>query len=307
MPMVCRAYPRTQRYRLELERSLSPACEATLQLLWETPNGVTFRSDPLPEEERRETALSGDPALLAHAPALRAVCVALLQDRRLHLSERILTLGLLLRELTEGADLSAWLTRCDTMLHTPEGASLSASLPVQDETRGKLLFLSSNLRVLLELCARSSNHSDPGLHGLLKEVLACFTVRSAGGSRLHFNMQAYDTAKARFDANFSAHEYFFENLAVSVWFHLALPDLADRKALWKGFVGFCELMSFYKFMATMGCRDGTDGSRDDLFDMIVLVSRSVIESTMSTATLQSAVFPADGAALPHLATLLRNG
>jgi hypothetical protein len=57
----------------------------------------------------------------------------------------------------------------------------------------------------------------------------------------------------------------------------------------------------------MSCRDGTEASRADLFDMIVLVSRSVIESTPSTATLQSAVFPPEGATLAHLAVLLSNG
>lgn len=49
LPKVCKMFPRGERYQTSgyLHRSLSPACEGVLALLWELPEGVDFVSDPL--------------------------------------------------------------------------------------------------------------------------------------------------------------------------------------------------------------------------------------------------------------------
>ena len=73
LPDVCKTFPRrcvplASGY---LERSLTPACEGVLQLLWEQPEGIAFLSDPLPKQERKrviekdtDTLFPGDPRIL---------------------------------------------------------------------------------------------------------------------------------------------------------------------------------------------------------------------------------------------------
>lgn len=54
LPLVCKIFPRLHTYTFSgyYERSLSPACEAVLELLWNLPQGIDFVSDPLPNSEQ---------------------------------------------------------------------------------------------------------------------------------------------------------------------------------------------------------------------------------------------------------------
>ena len=66
LPAVCQTFPRSKSYAASgyLERSLSPACEGVLELLWNLPDGVEFRSDPLPKKERGTLTVSGERPLV---------------------------------------------------------------------------------------------------------------------------------------------------------------------------------------------------------------------------------------------------
>ena len=104
LPAVCRIFPRAQAYQPSgcLEKSLSPACEGVLELLWNLPDGVEFRSDPLPKAERKVLTIADSQPLVPFFPYIREWCVDMLQDRRHPLPERILRMGAALRELAEG-------------------------------------------------------------------------------------------------------------------------------------------------------------------------------------------------------------
>ena len=62
LPEVCRNFPRTWAYQPSgyLERSLTPACEGVLALLWDLPEGLEFLSDPLTKEQRRSMTVEED-------------------------------------------------------------------------------------------------------------------------------------------------------------------------------------------------------------------------------------------------------
>ena len=114
LPQVCRAFPRAMAYLPEyLERSLSPACEGVLELLWNLPDGVDFVSDPLPREEWKiYTYEESASPLWGSFEEIRELCVDILQDRRRPLPERLLLLGMALKPLADGdPDVPAWLDR----------------------------------------------------------------------------------------------------------------------------------------------------------------------------------------------------
>ena len=156
LPQVCRAFPRAMAYLPEyLERSLSPACEGVLELLWNLPDGVEFRSNPLPKKERGTLTVSGERPLVPFFQPIREWCIDILQDRRLPLPQRILLIGLALRELAEGEmDIPAWLTRARAL---PEAEELPG-LPREDNALA--MFLTSNLRTLNLLETTGVDYAD---------------------------------------------------------------------------------------------------------------------------------------------------
>jgi len=108
LPQVCRVFPRreTVHYSGYLERSLSPACEGVLALLWDLPDGVEFRSDPLPKEKCGIGRLPEDSPMAERFQDIRSLCIDFLQDRRYPLPHRIVLLGLALKELANGKAMS---------------------------------------------------------------------------------------------------------------------------------------------------------------------------------------------------------
>ena len=134
LPDVCRTFPRAERYLPEyLERSLTPACEGVLELLWNLPDGVEFRSDPLPPQKHGTLTIPEGRLLAPFFQPVRGWCIDMLQDRRLPLTQRILLMGFALRELAEGeTDIPSWLSRARALSEVEE----LPELPQEDSRAG---------------------------------------------------------------------------------------------------------------------------------------------------------------------------
>ena len=303
LPEVCRVFPRTQAYSDSgyLERRLTPACEAVLELLWDLPDGVDFVADPLPPREQKEGRFQAGTALLPRTQDVRSMCIDLLQDRRYPLAQRILLMGLALKELADGEeDVDGWLARTRTLADDPE---TDRRLHLPDQQKTLSMFLTNNIRVML--ASQSPNRE---LSTVLKEVLdglgAVLTFE--GGQAVNFSLPngPYMAARARFEENFQDRAYFMENLMVSLFFNLQVPDPVDREKLWKSYVDFCNLYSFFRFMAVASCREGAAGDKAELFRMMVCASRGLMHNTPQKVKLRDEFFQNDSATLAHMAILL---
>lgn len=299
LPVVCKVFPRREKYLTSgyLERSLTPACEGVLKLLWDMPEGVDFLSDPLSGENCCNLTLEGDVSLIRHFAGIRELCIDFLQDRRFPLPRRILMMGMALRELANGEkDIPGWLVRSRSMVE----ALASDGFP-EEPGQGKLLalFMTDIIQILnkLETC-------DPGLKRIKEDALAGCGMSFTNGSRAILNIAPYCEARERFEKNFGDKEYFFENLMVALLFYLDIPDLTSVETLWKSYVNFCNLYAFYRFMAVMSCREGAAGDREELFRMMVYVSRSLIHNSFRRTALRDELFQNDSATLAHMAVLL---
>ncbi|MDE7220305.1 MAG: flagellin lysine-N-methylase [Oscillospiraceae bacterium] len=298
LPEVCRVFPRSKAYMASgyLERSLSPACEGVLELLWELPEGIEFRSDPLPKADQKFLTFHEGQSLAVFFPHIREWCVDVLQDRRCPLAKRILMMGIALRELADGEeDVAAWLLRARALAE--RGAE---GLPEAEGAAALPLMLSNHFRTLLQLqTAGTEFASVPG------DVSRGLDVKGeAGTSRVTISLERYQAARARYEENFRDREYFMENLMVSLFFHLRLPVLSSAEELWKGYVNFCNLYSFYHFMAVMSCREGAAGDKAELYRMMVCASRGLIHNGARQSSLRDEFFANDSATLAHMAILL---
>lgn len=297
LPHVCRTYPRAAAYMASgcLERSLSPSCEGVLELLWNLPEGVEFRSDPLPKvEQRRLTVHDGQP-LAPFFGRIREWCVDMLQNRDYPLPERILRVGIALRELADGEeDLAAWLIRAQTL------AGQRGSVMPQTDQAALPLRLSSHFRTLLQLKSTEKDFAS-----IPEELIADLGITSNSDSnQFTIPLPPYQAARARYEERFGDRAYFLENLMVSIFFHLHLPTLTSREELWKGYVNFCNLYAFYHFLAVMSCREGAAGDKAELFRLMVYASRSLIHNGARQSALRDEFFQNDSATLAHMAILL---
>ena len=274
LPEVCRVFPRTQAYSDSgyLERRLTPACEAVLELLWDLPDGVDFVADPLPKSKIRTLVMGTSGPLRLHFQELRSACI----------------------------DVDGWLARTRTLADDPE---TDRRLQLPDQQKTLSMFLTNNIRVML--ASQSPNRE---LSTVLKEVLdglgAVLTFE--GGQAVNFSLPngPYMAARARFEEDFQDRAYFMENLMVSLFFNLQVPDPVDREKLWKSYVDFCNLYSFCRFMAVASCREGAAGDKAELFRMIVCASRGLMHNTPQKTKLRDEFFQNDSATLAHMAILL---
>lgn len=297
LPFVCRNFPRMETYQPSgyFERSLTPACEGVLALLWDLPGGVEFLSDPLPLEKHR--VIIPKDRLSARFQDIRSQCIDFLQDRRFTLPQRILIMGMALKELAEAeADEERWLERAQMLTRLPD---IVAQLQAVESEHTLFMFLTNCVRVLLAMPGKGDFQSIPG------ELIKGLGLRNQEGTTLvTIPTGPYLAARERYKERFADREYFMENLMVSLFFELKMPTLTSPEALWKSYVNFCNLYSVYRFMAVMSCREGADGDRDELFRLLVYANRNLIHDQVSQTTLQDNFFQNDSATLAHMAVLL---
>lgn len=298
LPFVCRSYPREESYLPSsyLERSLSPSCEGVLALLWDLPEGIEFRSDPLPKEKYRKISVKEDNPLPLWFSVVREWCVDILQNRRFTLPQRIFLMGMGLKELADGEeDIERWMGRAAAL---PDSVGTSIRLPDGDQEL--VMHLLNCLHTLMKI-----RTNDPDSEAVEIDLLNALKVKSdavTGNATASFD--GYRGALARYEEKFGSRDYFMENLMVAVFFHLHIPEVTSREDLWKSYVNFCNLYGFYRFLSVMSCREGAAGDRDELFRLIVFGSRGLIHNSQRQNRLRDNYFKHDSATLAHMAILL---
>lgn len=144
---VCRHYPRGEQYMVSgyLERPRTPSCEGVLSLLWDLPDGIEFRSAPLPKEQHKNISLPADNPMPLWFPVVREWCVDLLQNRRFTLPQRICLMGMGLKRLADGeTDIQRWMEWAAAL---PDSVDTSALLTTGNQELG--MYLSSCVHTLI--------------------------------------------------------------------------------------------------------------------------------------------------------------
>lgn len=311
LPKVCQTFPRGEAFIASgyLERSLTPGCEAVLELLWNLPEGIDFIEEPLPKSRWSEVRIE-IPSLYVYFDHVRELCIDLLQDRRFTVAQRILLMGMLLEKLpdaeneaTADADILKWSSEAQTLLTSTDIVNAVSNLmPTGDDTATK--FLIQNVKTTLSLETGNVSHAI-----YLKELSKLFVLDSSEGeeidhSRLTVNFKAFQQAKQNFSNAFEDLEYFFENLAVAVFFRANLPYLSDKEELWKGYVNFCNTYSLFRFMAIASCYEVVPDQKNALIQHLLIVGRSILHSFARQLLLRDLFFENESSSLAHMAILL---
>lgn len=303
LPEVCRIFPRMEMAYFSgyLERALAPSCEGVLQLLWNLPDGVDFRADPLPEPARVPFASQYCGTLVENFQEVRSKCIDILQDRRMPLAQRIMLLGMALKIFVDGeTDMGRWMLRVQLLLE--QAAADGVPLAVNRE-QSILMFLINCIHILNSLPA-----GDGYLARIRRELYDAldFEQENEGGAeslRGSISVESYLRARARYEERFAGREYFMENLMVSLYYQLKLPALDSMEQLWKGYVAFCNMYGLYRFLAVMSCREGASGDRDELFRLIASGSRDMLHNKTFNEAVLDSLYQHESATLAHMAIL----
>lgn len=306
LPFVCTSYPRRITYSPAAKLfALSPSCEGVLERLWERPEGVKFLEEPLPKAEHRRVSFEQGDNLMEHHAAIRRVVLAVLQNRALTLTERMLHLGLAIQQLQKeefsAFDPDEW------------GRKTTALAAVGKEAFGRItgnrnLYLVQNLKVLGAIAKSEKGEWVEGIYEALEveRQLGVTLDESGEGQRLkmklNFSPESYEAALEEFETAFSGKEYFFENLMVAAALYLDFPALTDREAIWKSYVSLCNLYSFYRFATILGCKGRA--TKEQLFHIVAMSSRVMLHNRGRFRGLQEDLFEHESSTLAHMAILL---
>lgn len=305
LPEVCRTYPRQSGYTpAAKEYCLSPSCEGVLQQLWDLPDGIEFVEEPLPKAEQKYVHIpQGENLLYCFAP-IRALCVDILQNRSMPLSQRMLYLGIVLQRLQNADwanfDPDEWV---DRQWNEVASAQINAEVP-----GNRAMYLMQNIKVLDRIGREGAWTSD--IYNALK-VQRKITLTTSKNNGLdpvrtdttEYSETAYQDALAEFQAAFSTREYFFENLMVAVALFMGFPNPGSRDALWKSYVSLCSVYSFYRFVSVLGCKGAA--TKERLFHYIVKAIRATLHSQNRLNSFQDELFQHESSTLAHMAILLR--
>lgn len=326
-PKVCHIFPREEKYTPfgYYEHSLSPACDGVLELLWNLPNGVDFICEPLTLEKQREPVFQTDlPFASCNLQKIRSFCIDILQDRQYPLPQRIFMMGIALKRLVDGeTDIPHWQADIRKFSKLTVQEFLDNFNGTDHETMQSMSIL-NNLQVLYAIMKGSDE-----FHKLRKDIFSALnqpmvsfleTVASdsqitiykttASGEKvplqhsLSVDLPLYLDIRAKYRERFGDKEYFMENLMVTLFFYLGLPAISTFEELWKSYVNFCGVYSFYQFMAVMSCRKGAAGDRAELFRIMVHTTRRVIHNSNRAECFQKELFQHNSATLAHMAVLL---
>ena len=304
LPYVCTSYPRKFNYTAAAkEYTLSLSCEGVLQQLWDLPDGIEFVEELLPRAEWKVMNITPGGTLSASFTPVRALCIDILQNRSMRLSQRMIHLGIVLQRLQnedwDYFDAELWAARQQALLVS---APVDAEIPVNLD-----MFLLQNIKVLEQIGSKNTWVSE--IFDSLEVTHGTTIVPKEGGEREFQEIQniscsksAYEDALSQFQTAFADREYFFENLMVAAALFLAFPNLSSKEKLWKSYVSLCSLYSLYRFVSVLGCKQ--EATKERLFHSIVMASRSTLHSRDRFDGFQEELFQHDSSTMAHMAILL---
>lgn len=298
LPNICKLYPRIyKQINPELHAfSLDTGCERTLELLWEeAENGLRFTSDMRDNLGllSRDSVAPEFAGFSDYISDIQNLCIWLLQNRDYSLSDRMLILGLAMRELQEIEDAQAaeripeWFVKWQA--HT-KGSVLAETLSQLEGNRQ--WFLMNNSKLLLGLRAVPSMKK---FYPSLAEHIDL--VRQP--ESFSCNADKYHALDTQFAQQFPNIDHFFENYMVLTLFRLIFPF--NQASVWQSYLYLCSFYSLMRFVAVAAAPH----SIEELIDALSILSRTCLNMNYFSNFTAEQLDSSDSSSLAHMAILLR--
>lgn len=306
LPEVCKMFPRNviDSYSGYEERSLILGCEAVLELLWNLPEGVDFILEDLPQEEYKIGHCKKD-SYYPYFQEIRSLCIDMLQDRRFSIGERILLMGIFLQKFPVNAkEVENWCMETQMMMENPALIQISKYL-MQSSEEMLENYIYQNMQLLMHHNINTQNKKlNEYRNQLINQLLFSIGGIKEDKEYIDIDTAQYQQCKEKFDKIFGDREYFFENIMVSICFGDKFPAVSSKEELWKTYIHFCIIYSLVRFIAITSCIEEVANQKERLFDAILLITRTVVQSTAIRSKLSDLLFDQGQISLAHMAILL---
>lgn len=302
LPSICKTFPRIyKQINPELHTlSLDTGCERTLELLWqESETGLHFISDMRDDfgllscDTQSKLNFAGFSDYISD---IQNLCIWLLQNRAYSLSDRMIILGLAMRELQEIQDTQAtdqipvWFVKWQA--HT-KGNALAEMLSKLNGDRHR--FLLNNCSILL---IQQSLISSPDLQQLASRIkLSIECVQQ--NDLFSCNELKYTSLDLQFNEKFSNIDCFFENYLVMILFRLVFPF--QQNSVWQSYLYFASFYSFLRFISVSSLPQ----TIEELMDNLALLSRTSINTAGFSQIFSERLKISHSDSLAHAVILVR--
>lgn len=230
---VCRLYPRGIRSDGGFECSCANSCEAVLELLFERKEPIRFEEKELcfdiPPHQKRFFQFE----TFGHEQEMRLWLIKQMQNRKLPLPQRLMMLGLSLKEI-EDSIAAKDEERLERILAFPPAEISKPPVIFQKH----LEFGLKTARSLLKLMDDRS----ASIRSFGEEALEYFGTGEKALGR-------YLSAKEVFEKKFPKWEIWFEHMLVNHMFFEQFPFQSRPESFWNEFVGLCAIYTLLRFLS----------------------------------------------------------
>lgn len=277
IPDTCKIFPRQERPSPNgMENVCSTGCEATVHLLIDNPSPIRFitkeYNNNLPYYYDYSRALKKYP-ILNYYGDVQKICIGILQNRSYSLQNRVILLGLALKDLESLNRNSNW-KEVDHWINTKslfllnDNSMQKALEQIQVDPRKALA--SSILHCKIIMSASKGYHDvfSKAFHNLNISVVPS----DEEGTQFNFDLELFEEKKKLLHQKLPNFENMLENIMVNIFFYLDFP--LSNNTIWNDYKLFCFYYNFIYFIC-IGYMDG-DYKMEDLVYAFTVCSRMVL-------------------------------
>lgn len=302
LPWICKQFPRYSAMFSDgsFRYALDTGCEHVNELLWEnTENGLHFITDT--REVTSHFSKLKSNTLAEWESDIQNLCIWLMQNRSYSLSDRLILLGLAIRELEKiqkentPERIPAWFMKWQT--HT-KGNEFAESL--KDLSGDSYWFVSNLLKTCYTLYLVNPKNFSETYH-VLQSKLSCQAILNSDTqvSEISWDQEQYLRLKERFYKNFPDVENFLENYIVLNLVRMGFPfELESCLDTYTLLVTYYSLTLFLLII-------NDPQTREAFIDQVTFLSRETLNLSNFQKFFLEQLKKTESDSLAHLAILIR--
>ena len=296
LPDICKLFPRLMMQFPDgsFSRSLDSGCEKTLELLWEEQEeGLSFVTNEIDVTGLVSSGVHQYP-LYEYAADLRNLSIWLLKNRSYSLSDRMILLGLAMRELQEISELehpdeqlSSWFVKWQEQTN-------GSTIDLSDLNGNRTWFMMDNLKILFffqQLLSKKGDYLDRIVENISFEIIE--------EKNIFYDISKYETLEAQFVERFPKFDLFLENFMVMTLFRLTFPF--NENSIWRSYLYLCALYSLMRFMAIASAPHNAQ----QLIDCMTALSRDSLNMNLFSNFTAGELSVRSSDSLAHMVILIR--
>lgn len=296
LPDICKFFPRLMMQFSDesFSQSLDSGCEKTLELLWEEQEeGISFVTTQIDINGLVSAHVHRYP-LSEYAADLRNLSIWLLKNRSYSLSDRMILLGLAMRELQEISELEHPDAQVSSWFIKWQEQTKDSTIDLSDLNGNRTWFMMDNLKILFFFQKLLSKKGD-----YLSRIIENISFEIIEEKNIYYDISKYEALETQFIERFPKFDLFFENFMVMTLFRLAFPF--NENSIWRSYLYLCATYSLMRFVAIASAPHNAQ----ELIDYMTALSRDSLNMNLFSNFTAGELSVRSSDSLAHMVILIR--